>query len=60
MKLVKEIADMLVEEGREVNVANLNSKAMGFVCGGTIEAGKYESLTPGDAGRFMRDFHNPE
>ncbi len=57
MKLVKELADMCKEEGLEVTPENINAKAMGFVVSGAYEAGKYNSLTPGDASKFMREFY---
>lgn len=57
MKLVKELADMCVAEGKEINSENINRKAMGFVYSGHHLAGKYEAITPGEVSRFFREYY---
>lgn len=56
MKLVKELADLCIEEGLEVNPENINRKAMGFVYSGHHLAGKYEGVTPSEVSKFMREY----
>lgn len=58
MKRIKELADMLKAEGREVTSENINNKAMGFLVKGAHEAGRYSTVTPGEAGKYIREHHN--
>ena len=57
MKLVKDLADELIAEGKVVDSQNLNGKAMGYVASGHHLAGKYEGITPSEVSRFMREFY---